>query len=89
MGRGSQCFYLWLSLPVPLLSPRIGMIMVAALLPEARAVAFHEFQAIEPFGALVEVEFRDDQADGAAMFNFKVLPVVSDGNQHIVVIQVF
>jgi hypothetical protein len=65
------------------------MIMVAALLPEARAVVFHELKAVEPFGALVEVEFRDYQADGPPVFNLKVLPVMFDGNQHIVVIQVF
>src|SRR6266568_4580544 len=67
------------SLPVSLLFPWIGMIMVAALFPETRAVALHKLQAIEPLGALIEVELRHQQA---------YLTVVLESNHHIIVVEI-
>ncbi len=52
------------------------MVMIAALLPEAGAITLHKLQAIEPFRALIEVQFRHNQANGAAMIGFQILPIM-------------
>src|SRR3984893_5934005 len=76
------------SLPVPFLFPWIGVVMVAALLPETRAVALHKLQAIEPFGALIEVELGHQQAHRATMFGFQILTVVLESNHYIIIIEI-
>ena len=63
------------------------MVVIAAPLPEAGTVLLHELEAVQPFGAFVEVEFGDDQARGAAVFGFQFLPVVFEGDNYVVVIQ--
>src|SRR5437588_2936273 len=75
-------------LPVPFLFPRVSVVVVAALLPEARAVMFHELKAVEPFCALVEVELGYQQAYRATMVGFQVLTVVLERDHHIVIIEI-
>ena len=47
-------------LPISLLFPWIGVVMISALFPEAGAVALHKIEAVEPLGAFVEVELGHD-----------------------------
>src|SRR6266542_5953890 len=47
---------------VALFLPGVAAHMVAILLPEAGAVAGHEFEAAHPLGAFPEVEVRDEEA---------------------------
>src|SRR6266852_4156866 len=75
-------------LPVPFLLPGVGVVVIAAPLPEAGAVMLHELEAVQPFGALVEVEFGNDQAHGAAVFGFQFFSVMLEGNNHIIVVQI-
>src|SRR5690348_2831996 len=85
--RGAQIAPLQL-LPVALLFPWISMVMVATLLPEAGAVTLHKLQAVEPLGALVEVELGHNQPHRATMLGVQVLTIMLDGNQHIVIIKI-
>src|SRR5437588_2974131 len=80
--------YVLTGLPVSLLFPWISMVMVAALLPETRAVALHKLQAIEPLGALIEVELGHQQAYRATMLDFQILPIVLESNHHIIIVKV-
>src|ERR1700694_5659711 len=64
------------------------MVMIPALLPEAGAVTLHKLQAIEPFRALIEVELWHDQANGAAVIGFQILPIMFDRDEYIVIIQI-
>src|SRR5262245_40127705 len=49
-------------LPVPLLLPRIGVVVVPVLLPEPRLVLGGELQPPEPLGALPEVALGHEEA---------------------------
>src|SRR5581483_2704238 len=76
-------------LPVALFLPRIGAIVVAALLPEAGTVAFHEFQAVEPLGAFIGIELGNDQAYRATVIRLQILTIVLERDQYIVVVEIF
>src|SRR5688572_9913094 len=52
---------------IPLLFPRVRVIVVAAGLPVAGRVVLHEAHAGEPLRALPEVEVGDQAADGRAV----------------------
>src|SRR5437764_11948507 len=71
--RGATNFLTPCFLPVPFLFPWVRVIMIAALLPETRAVALHKLQAIEPLGALIEVEPGHQQAYRATVIGFQIL----------------
>src|SRR5258708_37052454 len=75
-------------LPVAFLLPGVGVVVVAALLPEARAVSFHKLQAVEPFRAFIEVKFGYEQTNGTTVLGCKIFSVVLEGNHHIIVIEI-
>src|SRR5258708_15772315 len=77
-----------LGLPVALFFPWIGTVVVAALLPETRAIMLHKLRAVEPVRARVGIEFRYEQAYRAAVIRFKVLSIVFDDDHDIIIIQV-
>src|SRR3954452_22119060 len=52
---------------IPLLFPRIAAHVISAQLPESRFIAFGEFQAIAPLGALPEIQMRHQQARGSSV----------------------
>src|SRR5690606_1803301 len=58
---------LFLLVGVPLLPPRVGDVVVAALLPEAAAVLHHVLHAAHPLDALPRVQVRDHDAQGEAV----------------------
>ena len=60
--------------------------MIAALFPEAGAILGHKFQAVEPLGAFIGVEFGNQQAHRAAVIGFEVLAIVFEDNHYIVII---
>src|SRR5262252_2064658 len=51
----------------PLFMPRIGVVVVSALFPEAGAVFRNELDGAHPLGALPEVAARHDEAHRSAM----------------------
>lgn len=55
--------------PVPLLFPRVAPHMVSAQLPEARLVAVGEPQTVTPFGALPEVQVRNEKASRTSVLS--------------------
>ena len=57
--------------------------MVAALFPETGAVAIHEFDALQPFGAFPEVIFRNNRAHRATMIARDLLPFPFIGEQNV------
>src|SRR5215216_2102479 len=66
--------------PVALLAPRVTVVVVAQGLPEARLVVVEQPEPPDPLGALPEVEVRDEQAGGAAVFRFERGAVVGVGD---------
>src|SRR5262249_56923914 len=52
---------------VPLLFPRVAVVVVAVALPEAGAVFLQQLNPAHPLGALPEVEMRDEQPCGSAV----------------------
>ena len=71
-------------LVVTLLEPGIAVIVVAAHFPEARLVEHRELDALDPLGALPEIELRDHDAQRPAMFPADRLAVPAPGQQHVV-----
>src|SRR5437588_2058313 len=69
--------------------PGVAAHVVAALLPEARAVFRKELDALDPLGRLPCVELRDDEADGAAVFGRDGLAVVRPGEERVFGEEVF
>src|SRR6201999_299483 len=53
--------------PIPLLLPRVAVVVVAVGLPEAGLVVVHDPQATDPLGALPEVEVGDEEPGRAAV----------------------
>ena len=53
--------------PVPLLPPRVAVVVVAVALPEAGLVLQRQRQAADPLRALPEVQVRDEQPRRAAV----------------------
>src|SRR5512138_2072770 len=56
-----------LLLVIPLLEPRVAVVVVAAHFPEAGLVVHRELDALDPLGALPEIELGDHHAQRAAM----------------------
>src|SRR5919108_3304286 len=73
---------------VALLRPRVGVHVVAVLLPEARRIDVEELEGAQPFARLPEVELGQHQAHGAAVIGGQVLAVVAEGQDHVVVQQI-
>src|SRR5262245_40495850 len=71
-------------LVVALLEPGIAVVVIAAHLPEARLVVHREFNALDPLGALPEVELRDHHAQRPAMLAADRLAVPAPGQQRVV-----
>src|ERR1043165_3990761 len=69
--------------------PRVAAHVVAALLPEARAVFGEKLDALDPLGRLPGVEARDDEADGAAVFGRDGLAVVRPGEERVLGEEIF
>src|SRR5438477_12741633 len=51
----------------PFLAPRVGVVVVAASLPESGAVFGHELDRARPLGALPEVTARHHESHGIAV----------------------
>src|ERR1035441_845961 len=68
---------------VALLAPGIAVHVVAVLLPEAGAVAIHDFDARQPFGAFPCIEPRHDQTRRTAMLGRNRLAIVMKGHQRV------
>src|SRR6202040_383458 len=64
--------------PVPLLLPWISVDVVAVRLPEAGLVGHRQPHAPHPFGALLEIEVRNEQARRAAVLRLERLAVVCE-----------
>src|SRR3954468_17423146 len=60
---------------VALLSPRIAVVVVAVVLPEAGLVVLEELQSAHPLGALPEVQVRNEQARGTAVLGLEGLAI--------------
>src|SRR5258708_36124994 len=71
-------------LPVALLAPRIGVVVVTGHLPEARAVVLAELAAAQPLRALVKLELGDRQPHRAAVLRLQILPILLERHQHAV-----
>src|SRR3954469_6520026 len=69
---------------IPLLFPRVGMVVVAAGLPEAGLVVLDEPHAGEPLRALPEVEVRNQAADRSAVIERERLAVDPVGDHRVV-----
>src|SRR3954447_24775613 len=68
---------------IALLCPGIAAIMIAADFPEARRVLGQEFDRLNPFGALPEIQMRHHQPHRAAMFGRQWLTGPAMGEQCI------
>src|SRR5262244_3438085 len=60
---------------IPLLLPGVGVVVIAADLPEAGFVVLHEAQAGDPLGALPEVEIGHEATHGRAVLELERLTV--------------
>src|SRR5207248_9234057 len=58
---------------VPLLSPRVAVVVVAVGLPEAGLVLLAQLEPAHPFGALPEVEVRDEEPRRPAVLGLERL----------------
>src|SRR5687767_4139005 len=58
---------------VALLGPRIAAIVITAHLPVSRRVPGYEFNRLQPFRTLPEIEMRHHQADRAAVLGLERL----------------
>src|SRR4029077_19370325 len=63
--------------------PRIAFVVIAAHLPETRAVLHGEFDPAHPFRALPEIPIRDDDTHRAAMLAGNGFALPGMGKQHI------
>src|ERR687887_2040715 len=85
--------FLLVALPAEALAvpagPGVAAHVVAALLPEARAVFGQEPDALDPLGRLPGVEARHDQSDGAAVFGRDGPAVVRPGEERVLGEEVF
>src|SRR2546421_3308785 len=75
-------------LPVAFLGPRVGVVVVAALLPETRTVALHKLQAIKPLGTFVKVKLWHQQAYRSTVLRLQILTIMFESDHHIIVIKV-
>src|SRR5688500_7512970 len=69
--------------------PRVAAHVVAALLPEARAVFRQELNALDPLGRLPCVEPRHDEPHGAAVLGRDGLAVVRPREERVFGEEVF
>src|SRR5262245_30633864 len=65
---------------VALLLPGVSVVVVAVGLPKAGPVVVAQLEPAHPLGALPEVEVRDEQAGGAAVFGRDRLALVLVGD---------
>src|SRR5205085_10598830 len=72
---------------VALLGPRVGVHVIAVLLPEAGRVDVEELEGAQPLARLPEVQARQHQAHGAAVIGLEVAAVVLEGQDHVVALQ--
>src|SRR5215475_12075291 len=70
-------------LVIALLLPGITVVVIAAHFPKARLVERRELDALDPLGALPEIEAGDHYAQRAAMLAADRLAVPAPGEQHI------
>src|SRR5690348_9584130 len=73
---------------IPLLFPRVAVVVVAVHLPEARLVVVAQLDPAHPLGALPEVEVRHEQASGAAVLGVERLVVVLVRDPRLAVAQI-
>src|SRR3954465_11598571 len=67
--------------------PRVGVVVVAVPLPEAKLVVVEELQAADPLAALPEVLLRDEEAGRVAVLQLERLAVERVGQQDVVVVE--
>src|SRR5436309_3750240 len=70
---------------VALLGPRVGVHVVAVLLPEARRIDVEELERAQPLRRFPEVELRQDEPQGPAVGRLAVLAVVLEREHRAVV----
>src|SRR3954471_23631413 len=75
--------------PVALLFPRVAVVVVAVVLPEARLVLGAQLEAAHPLGALPEVEVRDEQPGRATVLPLERSPSVLVDDPGLPVGQIF
>src|SRR5688572_9700072 len=73
---------------VTLLRPRVGVHVVAVLLPEAGRVDVQELEGAQPLARLPEVELGQYEPHGAAVVGLERLAVVRQRQHHVVIAQV-
>src|SRR5215475_15146079 len=66
--------------PVPLLAPRVPVVVVAQALPEPRGVMVGQVDALKPFRGLPEIQMRNEQAGRAAVLRLEWLAVEVEGH---------
>src|SRR5208282_613116 len=69
--------------PVALLAPRVAVIVIAAHLPEARAVLGGKLDALQPLGTLPEIEPGNDHAHRTAVLAAQGLALPARGEKHV------
>src|SRR6266568_389710 len=69
---------------VSLFFPWIGVEMIAVDLPESRSVDIQELERADPLGALPEVKSRHDEPAGTSMLRRKLLTIVPESQEDIV-----
>jgi hypothetical protein len=72
---------------MPLLLPRIGVVVVAVQLPEAHPVGRHQLELAQELGRLPEVALGHEQPQRGAVVGLERLARVRVGQQHVVVAQ--
>src|SRR5438874_217693 len=73
---------------VALLRPRVGVHVVAVLLPETGRVDVEELEGAQPLARLPEIELGQHQAHRSAVIGLEVLAVVLERQDHVVVEQI-
>src|SRR5207249_10233871 len=64
--------------PVPLLAPRVSVVVVAEALPETRLVLVDQLEPAHPLRALPQVQVRDEQPRRPAVLGCQRLAVVPE-----------
>ena len=74
-------------LRVALFLPRVGVVVVAVALPEAKLVVVEELEPADPLRALPEIALRDQEPERVAVLELERLAVEGVREQDVVVIE--
>src|ERR1700752_265817 len=72
-------------IPIPLLFPRVAMIVVSRRFPKARFILFSKINPSHPFGTLPKIQMRHNHSCWTTMFGCERLIVIFQSDEGLTI----